>query len=109
MLDGHEIKTKPTTHGIASLRMIGLNADIIVGRCELEVPREIREKIGHFTNVKPEYVISAHNVKNVFEVPLVFAKQAFHDVLAERLGLGKVELKLDHWVALNERIANLEE
>ena len=51
--------------------------------------------------MKPGYVISAHNVKSIFSVPLLFGEQKFHEIIAERLNLGKVELNLTKWIGLN--------
>ncbi len=47
-----ELKTKPTQHSVKELRSIGIQPDILLCRCDREVPREERRKIALFCNVR---------------------------------------------------------
>ena len=46
-----EIKTKPTQHSVKELRSIGLQADVLLCRCSVEIDDGARKKISLFTNV----------------------------------------------------------
>ena len=46
-----EIKTKPTQHSVKELRSIGLQPDILLCRCAVEIEESARKKISLFTNV----------------------------------------------------------
>ena len=52
-----EIKTKPTQHSVKELRTIGIQPDIIICRCEKNIPLDQRKKISLFCNVDIENVI----------------------------------------------------
>jgi len=43
-----ELKSKPTQHSVKELRAIGIQPDILLCRCEQELPLEIKEKISLF-------------------------------------------------------------
>lgn len=47
-----EIKTKPTQHSVKELRSIGLQPDILLCRCTVEIDESARKKIALFTNVE---------------------------------------------------------
>ncbi len=66
-----ELKTKPTQHSVKELLEIGVQPDILLCRTDRFLPREIKEKISLFCNIPPEAVITAKDVENIYEVPLV--------------------------------------
>ena len=47
-----EIKTKPTQHSVKELRSIGLQPDVLLCRCAVDVDEGARRKISLFTNVE---------------------------------------------------------
>ena len=47
-----ELKTKPTQHSVKELREIGIQPDILLCRCERELPQEMKTKIALFCNVE---------------------------------------------------------
>ena len=82
-----ELKTKPTQHSVRELREIGIQPDILLCRSEREVPRELRNKIASFCNVKENAVITAPDVKTIYEVPLTFHQQRLDHLIVELLHL----------------------
>jgi CTP synthase len=82
-----ELKTKPTQHSVRELREIGIQPDILLCRSEREVPRELRNKIASFCNVKENAVITAPDVKTIYEVPLTFHQQHLDHLIVELLHL----------------------
>jgi len=82
-----ELKTKPTQHSVGKLREIGLQPDILLCRTERTISKKIREKIALFCNVDVDAVIQAKDVKDIYEVPLIFKEQGLDRVIARLMGL----------------------
>ncbi|MEP3629961.1 MAG: CTP synthase, partial [Hyphomicrobiales bacterium] len=70
-----ELKTKPTQHSVKELRSIGIQPDILLVRCDREIPRGQLAKLAQFCNVRESAVIPALNASSIYEVPLTY-----HDV-----------------------------
>ncbi len=70
-----EIKTKPTQHSVKELRSIGIQPDIIICRCEKNIPLDQKKKISLFCNVDIENVIQTIDVKTIYEAPISFNKE----------------------------------
>ncbi len=82
-----EQKTKPTQHSVKELRSIGLQPDILVGRCDDELEPSTKEKIGLFCDVPTEAVFSNPDVADVYHVPLTVEEEGLDQYVMERLGL----------------------
>ncbi len=67
-----ELKTKPTQHSVKELRSIGIQPNILLCRCDREIPREERRKLGLFCNVRESAVIEAHDVASIYDVPAAY-------------------------------------
>ena len=76
-----EQKTKPTQHSVKELRSLGINPDILVCRSSAPLNDETREKLAAFCHVKPEAVISTHDVPNIYHVPLMLQEQGLCSIL----------------------------
>ena len=70
-----ELKTKPTQHSVKELRSIGIQPDILLCRCDREVPLSERRKIALFCNVREDAVIQALDVASIYDVPLAYHSQ----------------------------------
>ncbi len=94
-----EIKTKPTQHSVGKMREIGIQPDILLCRTEKKLSKEVREKIALFCNLKPEYVIQALDVQDIYEVPLALKEEGLDDIIAElcRLNGDDGDTKLKAW------------
>ena len=84
-----ELKTKPTQHSVKELRSLGLQPDCLICRLEEEIPREEKKKIALFCSVDPKNVISMHDVKTVYSIPLLLHEQGVDSILLDKLGLSK--------------------
>ena len=76
-----EQKTKPTQHTVKELRGLGITPDILVCRSTAPLADETREKLAAFCHVKPEAVMSTHDVPNIYHVPLMLQEQGLCDIL----------------------------
>ncbi len=82
-----ELKTKPTQHSVKELREIGIAADILLCRSERPLSLDLRKKIALFCNVQENAVISALDVKTIYEVPLAFHEQGLDELIIDNLHL----------------------
>ena len=77
-----EQKTKPTQHTVKELRGLGISPDILVCRSSAPLNEETRNKLAAFCHVKPEAVMSTHDVPNIYHVPLMLQEQGLCDILS---------------------------
>ncbi|MFC4550757.1 MULTISPECIES: glutamine hydrolyzing CTP synthase [Halorussus] len=82
-----EQKTKPTQHSVKELRSIGLQPDILVGRCEDELDPSTKEKIALFCDVPTDAVFSNPDVEDIYHVPLMVEEEGLDEYVMERFGL----------------------
>jgi CTP synthase len=82
-----EIKTKPTQHSVGKLREIGIQPEILLCRTEKTLKKKIKEKIALFCNVEERAVIEARDVRDIYEVPLLFKSQELDNLILEFLNL----------------------
>jgi CTP synthase len=92
-----EIKTKPTQHSVKELRSIGIQADVLICRCEQPLPQSERRKIALFTNVPEKAVISAVDVDIIYRLPLWLHEQKLDDIVLERLNFKAKPADLAEW------------
>ncbi|TYT63316.1 glutamine hydrolyzing CTP synthase [Natrialba swarupiae] len=87
-----EQKTKPTQHSVKEVRSIGLQPDVIVGRCENRLEPETKEKIALFCDIPTEAVFSNPDVEDVYHVPLMVEDEGLDQYVLERFGLAEEAL-----------------
>ena len=95
-----ELKTKPTQHSVREMRSIGIQPDILVCRCEQNLPLEVRRKIALFCNVDEERVIDAADVESIYEVPLRLREQNMDGIVMDRLKLSAGPIDLTGWAKI---------
>jgi len=102
---GHagELKTKPTQHSVNELRRIGVQPHALVCRSESRLDREIRSKIALFASLPVDAVISAHDVDNIYKVPLVFRAEGVDDLVLDHFGMEAPASDLGEWEAMVRR------
>lgn len=98
-----ELKTKPTQHSVKELREIGIQPDIILCRTDRLLSRDIKAKIALFCNVSEKDVITALDVKNIYEVPLVLNSEGLDSAIVRYLNLSGHEPDLSAWKDLIHR------
>ena len=82
-----ELKTKPTQHSVKELRGIGVQPDVLLCRCDREIPATERAKIALFCNVRDEAVIPALDVESIYEVPLRYHEAGLDRQILRAFGL----------------------
>ena len=109
---GHagELKTKPTQHSVNELRRIGIAPDMVVCRSESELSHEIRKKIALFASLPVEAVVSARDVPDIYQVPIVFQQEGVDDyILHEHFGLDAPAPDLARWETITRRASEADE
>lgn len=81
-----EQKTKPCQHSVKLLREAGLMPDMLMCRSEQQVDEATRKKLSMFCHVKPECVLSLHDIGNLYRVPLLLAEQEAGRLICEHFG-----------------------
>ena len=106
-----EQKTKPTQHTVKELRGLGIIPDILVCRSEHPLNIETREKLAAFCHVSPDAVVSAHDVSNIYRIPILLEEQGVSQVLAKEIGfdLPNSRPHLEDWIKMANTVDNLEE
>ncbi len=99
-----EVKTKPTQHSVKELRSIGIQPDILLCRTEKVLSKDIKAKIALFCNVEPQAVITAQDVDNIYEIPLLLHQEGLDDRLVEILNIWTRDPRLERWEELTSRI-----
>ncbi len=99
-----ELKTKPTQHSVKELRAIGIQPDIILCRTDRRLSDSIKAKISLFTNVPLEAVITARDVQNIYEIPLLFAREKLDSIILKELNLKAKRRRLTKWKKMLERM-----
>jgi len=102
----HELKTKPTQHSVKELRAIGIQPDILLCRAERSIPEEMKEKIALFCDVDQAAVVTARDVRSVYEVPLVFAGEGVDEIVLRLLNLPAGPSDLTRWREMVEAMQN---
>jgi len=101
-----EVKTKPTQHSVKELRAIGIQPDILLCRTEKTLNKSLKEKIALFCNVPTDAVITAKDVKSIYEVPVHFHKEGLDDKILELLNIWTGAPKIEPWKKLVHKIKN---
>lgn len=92
-----ELKTKPTQASVRELRSIGIQPDFILLRADNKITKDITKKIALFCDVEENCVIPAPTLDSIYKVPLSFQKYNLAQLIAEKLKLGELNLKLQDW------------
>lgn len=92
-----EMKTKPTQHSVMELRKIGIQPDILICRCDRELPQDMRKKISLFCNVEEHCVIPSVDAEHIYAVPLALNKERLDDQVVEKLNIWTKQPDLTPW------------
>ena len=105
-----ELKTKPTQHSVRELTSLGVQPDVLLCRCEHELPENERAKIALFCNVRKEAVIQALDASSIYAVPLQYHREGLDREVLRHFGLldAAPAPDLARWDDIIERFENPE-
>ncbi len=105
-----EMKTKPTQYAVRTLNSAGIQPDIILARSVVPLDDVRKRKISVFCNISIEDVISAPDIKSIYEVPLNFEKDNLGERILKKLSIKqKKKTDLKDWQALVRNIKTAKE
>ncbi|MHC8493779.1 CTP synthase [Thalassospira sp. SM2505] len=103
-----ELKTKPTQHSVKELQSVGIQPDILLCRCDREIPINERRKIARFCNVREAAVIPAYDVDNIYQVPISYHQYGLDSEVLHHFGLQAQDPDLAPWENICNTIRNPE-
>ena len=98
-----EIKTKPTQHSVKELRSIGLQPDVLLCRCAVDVDEGARRKISLFTNVEFRAVIPLLDADSIYKIPRNLNANGLDNYVLDQFGLDCPAADLSEWDEVVER------
>ena len=103
-----EMKSKPTQNAARQLASYGINADFIIARASTPIDKKRKEKIASACSIPVERVISAPDIKSIYDVPVNFEKDRLAEHLLEALGLPKnrTTSSFNAWAKMAKGIKN---
>ena len=99
-----EMKTKPTQYAVRTLNSAGIQPDIILARSVVPLDQPRKRKISNFCNVSPEDIISAPDIKSIYEIPINFEKENLGNRILKRFDLKPRKNDLKDWKKLVDTI-----
>lgn len=100
-----ELKTKPTQHSVKMLTSLGIQPDVIILRTSADLEDKVKEKIALFCNVNQDSVITAKDVANIYELPLVLNREGLDSRICEKLNIWTGAPNLEPWNKFNKVLA----
>src|SRR6202451_125913 len=92
-----ELKTKPTQHSVKELLGLGIQPDILLCRCDRDIPEGARKKIALFCNLKDARVIPALDVDTIYDVPNAYHAEGFDREVCDHFGIKASGPDLARW------------
>ena len=102
-----ELKTKPTQHSVKELRGIGIQPDFLLCRADSSIPDDLKRKLALFTNLRVENIVSAKDVGNIYEIPLIFKKEGLGISILRKMRLEMRKDDSEKWEAWVNKSASL--
>ena len=82
-----ELKTKPTQHSVKELQNAGIQPQMLLCRCDRQIPEGERRKIANFCNVRPQAVVAALDVDTIYAVPISYHAEGMDREVLRHFGL----------------------
>lgn len=101
-----EMKTKPTQYAARSLNEVGIQPDLILARAEVGLDEPRKKKLAIFCNMHAEDIISAPDVKSIYEIPLNFEKENVGNKILKKFNMKARPSNLRQWGSLVKVIKN---
>jgi CTP synthase len=87
VMSDNEHKTKPTQNSIKEIRRMGLYPDFILCRSSIQLTNDIIKKISFTCYVDEDDIISCHDVKNLFSIPIILSTQRLNTKILNKLDI----------------------
>ncbi|HEY4522275.1 MAG TPA: CTP synthase, partial [Candidatus Paceibacterota bacterium] len=102
-----EMKTKPTQIAVRQLNAYGVQPDILIARANIPLDNKRKEKLAISCSVQADHIISAPDIKSIYDIPLNFERDKLSDIILKVLGKrAKHPADLSEWKAFVEKTHN---
>jgi len=101
-----EMKTKPTQQATKNLNEAGIQPDMILARSEVPMDEPRKKKLAIYCNIHPEDVISAPDVKSIYECPINFENEGIGNKILKKFKMKAKTSDLKEWDELVKLIRN---
>jgi len=95
-----EMKTKPTQQATKNLNEAGIQPDFILARSEVPMDEPRKKKLAIYCNVHQEDIISAPDVKSIYECPVNFEIENIGNKILKKFGIKSKPSDLKEWEGL---------
>jgi CTP synthase len=99
-----EQKTKPAQHSVKELQSLGIQPDIIIGRCKEELDAQTKAKLALFCGVEKDSVLSDPDLEDIYDLPAVLKKQNVDTLIIKKLKLERKASYTFKWENLVEKM-----
>jgi CTP synthase len=99
-----ELKTKPTQHSVKELLSLGIQPDLLLCRCDREIPASARRKIALFCNIREDRVIPAIDVDTIYAVPLEYHAAGLDEQVCRYFEIDATPPDLGRWIRIVQAI-----
>jgi len=99
-----EMKTKPTQHAVRTLNEAGIQPDLILARARVPLDYPRKKKISTFCNIAEEDIISAPDIKSIYEIPLNFEKENLGNRILRKFNIKSRKNGLEDWKSFVKKI-----
>ncbi len=101
---GSELKTKPTQHAVHFLNSAGLHPDLVLARAHVPIDDKRKEKLEFMCGLAKGSVISAPDVKSIYEIPVNLEDDGLTGTILKKLELQSKKRDLRDWRAMVKTI-----
>lgn len=99
-----EMKTKPTQNAVRQMQAMGVQPDIIIARSTVPLDKPRKEKVAVFCNVQSRDIISAPDIRSIYDVPGNFEKDHLGRRILQKFGLKPRRALGPEWRAMVRRM-----
>ncbi len=100
-----EQKTKPAQNSISELFKRGITPDVLLCRSKRVLDKKTVEKFCDNCGLLPDQIISANDVKNIYEIPINFKNQKLDVLISKKLNID-TNKEFDKFVEAIKKIEN---
>jgi len=92
-----EVKTKPTQNAVRDLLHLGIQADVVVVRSEVELAAAELAKIAMFAGLPPTHVVNCPDSDTIYRVPVTLHAHGLDAAILDHFGLAAPQPNLARW------------
>lgn len=83
-----ELKSKPTQHSVKELKSLGINPDLLVCRCDRDIPSSTKEKLSNLCDIPKESIITARDAQtSLYSIPTMLDNQGLTKRVLDMFGI----------------------